>query len=612
MKLRWTTWLFIWLAIGVCGGGFTALLAFQGATTAARVVAVIANLAFAGWLIFGLWHWRDILWVGRLAWVVIATILVGFFLQVALDMGWTGAAMGVGGAYGMTVGFIVGLMLIRLVLSPAFRVTAVARTLVDEAIRMKVALVFIVAMLLLVPMLPLMMDAEQMLKYRIQTFLAWSTISTGVLLALMTIFLAVGTITSEINRRQIFVTMTKPLARWQYLAGKWLGIALLNALLVAVAGGGIYTFTTLLARQAARSGDDRRAVQSEVLTARESTAPHPTSSELLQRQFEQRLHYLQRQAPAEYGEAGTPASELPANVQREVRQYILRQWYTLDPRENVTYVFHELERARDLGGTVQLRLKPELGDGGSGFAYLDIRVNDRQFLPRGESAYWELASETYHVLAVPAQWIDDDGVLRVTLRNPPMVDAAGNEHEQSSIRFNTDDGLQLLYRINSFEANLVRSLALVWLHLCFLAILGLTAGAVLSFPAASLLSLVVYVVGVLSGYLRESLDQYAAFPSNRESLFQQIVAVPQTLWEQLSRGELAEALRMIIRLVGEGTMLLIPTLSTYDPTPFISDGLAITGRMMLDGAGMMGLWSLVVAAIGWALFHYRELARVTV
>ena len=51
----------------------------------------------------------------------------------------------------------------------------------------------------------------------------------------------------EIATRQIHMTLTKPLGRVQYLLGKWLGIVLLNAVLLVVAGIATYGFTTAIA-----------------------------------------------------------------------------------------------------------------------------------------------------------------------------------------------------------------------------------------------------------------------------------------------------------------------------------------------------------------------------
>ncbi len=60
----------------------------------------------------------------------------------------------------MAVLFIVGLELLRLAFSPGWGVLGVARTLVDEAIRMKMALIFVIMLLLFVPLLPFILGGE--------------------------------------------------------------------------------------------------------------------------------------------------------------------------------------------------------------------------------------------------------------------------------------------------------------------------------------------------------------------------------------------------------------------------------------------------------------------
>lgn len=44
--------------------------------------------------------------------------------------------------------------------------------------------------------------------------------------ALMTIFIGVGLIAREIDRRSIFALLAKPLPRWEFIAGKYLGLVL--------------------------------------------------------------------------------------------------------------------------------------------------------------------------------------------------------------------------------------------------------------------------------------------------------------------------------------------------------------------------------------------------
>ncbi|MEX0744008.1 MAG: hypothetical protein WD118_00285 [Phycisphaeraceae bacterium] len=603
---NWKIWLGLLLAILAMGEGLSWLLWAQGWTAASVITAGVGRLMVAAWGVRGLWLWRDVPWVRQQTRVIIGTMLALLLVLFGQQMGYTGLVYATLGSFFMALGFVYGLALMRLALSPGHPILGVARTLLDEAIRMKVAIVFIVALVLLVPALPLALDSGELLKYRVQSFLTWSLMASGVLLSLMTIFLAVMTITSEVNHRQIFLTMTKPVGRAQYLAGKWLGIVLLNVLLVSVCGGGIYIFTQLLVQQQAQTPDDRRAVEQEVLAARVPLTPQAPAGTDINALYNQRLERLRQQDPAVYGE---PGSTVPPHIRRQIQQQVVAQWYTVGPRQSQTYVFHDLHVAGEGQQTVQLRLNPRAaGNVPEGQIFVDILINDRRYqLQPGQTGYLRFSEDTFHVLRIPAQLIEN-GELRLTIRNPEL-----NGYEQPSISFNTADGLQILYRAGGFEANLLRSLAMIWLRLGFLAMLGLAAGTFMSFPTASLLSLMVYIAAAASGFLQESLESYAAFPGGDISAWDQIVGIPAGILAHLSTGDLGAALRMLIRLFGQSFMLLVPSFGDYNPTPLVSDGLAVSWRMLGHAAWQVGLvWTGVVALIGWAIFRRRELARVTV
>ncbi|MFA9478164.1 hypothetical protein ACERK3_07630 [Phycisphaerales bacterium AB-hyl4] len=605
-KRNWKIWLGLLLTILVVGEGIAWLLWAQGWAEVGAVVAGAGRVVAALWVVRGLWLWRDIPWVRQQTRVIIGTIVALLLVLFGMQMGYEGLVYATVGSYLMAIGFVYGLALMRLMLSPGHPILGVARTLLDEAIRMKVAIVFIVAVVLLVPTLPFALDAGELLKYRVQSFLTWSLMATGVLLSLMTIFLAVMTITSEVNHRQIFLTMTKPVGRAQYLAGKWLGIALLNVLLVAVCGGGIYTFTQLLVQQEAASQADRLAVEQEVLSARVPLTPQPPAGTDMSSLYEQRLERLRQQDPMEYGQ---PGATVPPRIRRQIQQQVIAQWYTVGPRQSQTYVFRDVRVPDAEQQTVQFRLNPRAaGNVPEGYVYLDVLINGRRYqLQPGQTGYLRLSEDTFHVLRIPAQLIEN-GELRITIRNPEM-----NGYEQPSFSFNTADGLQILYRAGAFEANLLRSLAMIWLRLGFLAMLGLAAGTFMSFPTASLLSMMVYVAAAASGFLQESLESYAAFPGGEISAWEQIVGIPAGMLAAIGAGEFGEALRMLIRLLGQTFMLFVPAFGDYNPTPLVSDGLAVSWRMLGNAAWQVGLvWTGVMAIIGWAIFRRRELARVTV
>jgi hypothetical protein len=109
------------------------------------------------------------------------------------------------------------------------------------------------------------------------------------LLSAVTIFASVAVVASDVADKQVFLVVTKPLARWQYILGRWLGIVVLDAVLLLCAGGAIYAFAQHLRGQAALTPSDRRAVETEVFTARHRVSPSPPD---VQTQVERRVARL--------------------------------------------------------------------------------------------------------------------------------------------------------------------------------------------------------------------------------------------------------------------------------------------------------------------------------
>ena len=150
---------------------------------------------------------------------------------------------------------------------------AVAQTVVREAVRLRISLAFIVTLLVVLPLIPLFIDAQSPLRYQIQTFMARSLDLAYLCAACMTLMLGCATVAFEIRDRQIWQLMTKPLDRFSYLLGKWLGIVGLDAVLLLVCGVGIFMFVQWMRTRPAMDELDRIAVRDEVLAARETSVP---------------------------------------------------------------------------------------------------------------------------------------------------------------------------------------------------------------------------------------------------------------------------------------------------------------------------------------------------
>src|SRR6185436_2496250 len=115
------------------------------------------------------------------------------------------------------------------------------------SMRMKIALVFLGILLLILPSLPFTIAGDGVtLKSRVQSFLAYSLGSVGFLLSLLTVFLSSGALANEIRAKYIMMIASKPIPRWQFFAGKWLGICTLNATLLLMTGATVWGFTLYL------------------------------------------------------------------------------------------------------------------------------------------------------------------------------------------------------------------------------------------------------------------------------------------------------------------------------------------------------------------------------
>jgi len=672
LKLTWKSWLAVLLGILLVFGGLFTLINAQGEPTIAYWLGFAGAGLAALWSFFGLIHWRDVPWVKRINTLVLATLgfglLILLFLAVDWEPGWTTALYG----YLAVLGFLVGINLLRFILRPGHPVLGVARTMVEESLRMGVALIFIIAMLVLLPMLPLIFGSEDRVTYMVQRFLTYSNIIVGVLLGLMTVLLAARTVSLEIATRQIHMTLTKPLGRVQYLLGKWLGIVLLNAVLLAVAGIATYGFTRAIAQNPALNALDRYAVDREVLTARLAKTPDPVGT-TWENMYASVLREKQLADPTRFGDQGTSYAMLSDDARQEVASETLGRFYSIDGGQSQDFLITGLgeaaaaaERAivegqdllvneagltrqqaieyvnaaigrpneldmeaaqkvsRDLRDklkrilereVIQLSLTPSTSPKPENLnSEVYLKINGQPWpmpaTPTAPPPRTRLINETENEQAVPAGLIAADGNMVLTITVP---DTRQDGVEQKSMRFNYKDNvIEVFYRVGSFEGNLFRALVIVWLKLAFLAMVGLMAGSLLSFPVAAMLSLIVFVAAAASGTINEALDSYAGVAKS-ESTWQVITGTFSAFFSQLAAGDLYSAFKLCLRLIGEAFMLLIPSFGEFNTHRPLSEGHVIQTATVANAALKIGIiWTGIVALIGVYLFGKKEIARVQV
>jgi ABC-type transport system involved in multi-copper enzyme maturation permease subunit len=595
-----TAWFALARGLLALGGGVAVAegLAWLGGATVG-IVGQAVMAAVAVWLV-----WRG--FAAAPQWRLSAT---GTALVVAAavtswhmaQLGWSVPATGLAGVTGMAVGCGLGLAVIQWLLSGSTGIAGVARTVVDEAIRMRASLALVVLLVLLIPTLPLVLDPAERLSYRLQFVISWALGGTGVILSVLTIVLACGTICGDIDSGRIHMTLVKPIQRWEYLLGKWLGIVLFDLLLVGLAGAGTATFVSGLAATPATDDADRIAVDDQVLTARVALQPEHDRPEEYEAAVDQAIRQLEQDDPDGF-------AKNPVAARRRIRQEHDWQWHTVSPDMVSTYVFRGLSGVDRSGPPLQLQLKPRAFNVGVDLA--DVRfvlwLNGRPW-PMRDGGHEEqtLATQAVHLLLLPADAVDEEGVLRLTVANRNLVPPG--ETQATAITFPPGDGLRLLHHEGGFGGNVVRCLAVVWIKLAMVAAVGVAASTCLGLPMAILLSLVVYATALGSGFLRDGLGLYNMSASTAmEAVVQRLAATAGLL----SEWRLYEAGRMLLGFLTDLVLWMTPAFADYDAVGSLATGIAITDASVLSCLWKIGLvFPLLLGIGGWLIFERRDPIR---
>ncbi len=152
-------------------------------------------------------------------------------------------------------------------------VWAVATNTIKQALRMKVAAVFTILLIVLLLVMGASTTGDGTLKGRLQTFVSYGLSLTSFLLCLLTIILAIYSVTSDIDQRQIYTVVTKPIRRFQFLLGKLLGVILLDVALLGLFSAIIYAVTIYTPQFANAPETERIQADNEFYTARASIMP---------------------------------------------------------------------------------------------------------------------------------------------------------------------------------------------------------------------------------------------------------------------------------------------------------------------------------------------------
>ncbi len=463
---------------------------------------------------------------------------------------------------------------------------AVARQMIAEGIRMKIALVFIVLIGMVVLGLPFSITGDSSLTGAVQSFMSYGFTATTVLLSILTIFLS-RSVSDDLVNRQILLVLTKPLARWQYILGKWLGITALNFVFLTASGLIIYGMVHYIkaTHPPIDKHFDEAELTNEILVARHSVRYEPrdfrgTAEMEFERNLEEGIY------------DDFPDFDKDEEIATLARKHEAR-WRVVAPYNTRRFEFKNVLVDRSEGNYIQLRYKtivsrypPDeifrarwvFGNRVKDAVEYDVPVRHR--------------IDRWQTVRVRADAVAPDNTLTVRFYNQnPYI---GEPQSENIFEFRKSDDVTVLFIVGSFEGNLVRLGALILCKLMFLGAVAILMTTAFSFPVACLASFTVYIMAAGQHFIIEGLDQLSVDTAGVFDSIQEVL------------------LRAVFYLL---TLLqyVLPDFARYDAVEPFVNGHNVGLVWVLQAVIEVGiLKTAIVLGLAILLFHRRELAEVSV
>ncbi len=447
---------------------------------------------------------------------------------------------------------------------------------------MRLVLVFLIVLGVAVLRLPFALRGDETLSGRLQTFLSYSLGALSVFMGLATAFFSCATLTNEIRSKSLHLVVTKPVTRFQILAGKWLGVNLLNVLMLALSGATIYGFAVYIKNQPELFARDSLQLRDVIWTAR--VAAEPTEPDFREASETYVKDMLARDPTFTSNVEGAVAERIK-NLDEAYRSIL--------PGQQRSFEFKDLVQPESEETVLQVRFKAR---------GIPIPKDDILFIE-----WYLLDPDSMEVVAPPFltdkrqaerhQFLFRSGgrlvqkgraVLGVLNPGPP------DDSPPAAIYFDGEGSLQLLYKVGSFEANYLKSLSLIFFRLAFVSAVGLFFGTFTSFPVACFCTLSIYLFCLGIPWWLESIG--ANMPASAMTA------------KVDPYGPFGGAVRTVLVPI---LKFVLPDFWAYDGVARLIDGYAIDGATLSYGAMHTLIYGLVLLALpGWLIFRSREVAEV--
>jgi hypothetical protein len=491
---------------------------------------------------------------------------------------------------------------------------AVAHTLLQEVSRTRLAMGFVVALLVVLPLLPLTLDLSAPIAQIVQAYLARSLGLAFLVAAMLVLLVGCSSICFDIRDRHIWHLVTKPLGRAHYLFGKWLGIVLLGGIMLGIAGAWSFGWVQFMQSSYMPRTQTEFIEQAElmdnVLVARRSM--FPVYEDLDDAGVRGRIDQILLEDPAyqEYAEG-----EAPLGIYRVLRKRVLEEFdqqrrlveTVLDRSGRPWGVLHfeGLQEAKRLGLPIRLRFRI-LGGASDEHDRRTIGFAVGESLASGAiGAFIPTVPQT---IDLPSSAITDDGTLDVSVVNlthvqPPRsndwgwpvdleaVALGGGSMEPFAIFWRADQ-VEIDYPDGTFAGNFIRGMFMLFLKLMILAAIACAVATFLSFPVACLVVFSLYAAASISPWLATTLGSYGAGSNRGEGMGAAIQSFIQGA----------------VRLIAASMVYALRAFGEVQPVDQLVQGRLIAWDRIWSGIVLVLSWGGGTLLVGWFILSKRQLS----
>ncbi|MEI6082965.1 MAG: ABC transporter permease subunit [Verrucomicrobiota bacterium] len=436
------------------------------------------------------------------------------------------------------------------------KVLAIAGIAIRNAIRSRVVVVLLGLLLVAIIALPLTIKGDGTVGGTVQVLLRYTLGAVTLILSIATLWAGCAAISTEVQERQVHLLVTKPVYRAQLWLGKWLGLLILNAGLLALAGAATYALLRW---------DLRQENLAQFLVAQRVVKPVPVE-----------IEETARKVFDEQKRRGELPPGPPDQILEAIRQQLRQQAYSIPAGLARRFVF-ELPNAPLPGRPLAVRYKfaSSLTGKDPVGCLLVAGAPDR---PDRFQKPELTAPAGVHLVRIPPAMLESNGMLTVDIANIHPVPV--------TMIFAPDDGVQVLVQETSFEMNLVRCLLVALCQLAFLGALAVTIGSVFSLPVAAVTAAYAVMLMNIGGYLQTLTTERNIFGS----------------------GDTPGAIDFLLHLIYVGLFWLTKPFQQANPLEPLAGGELIAWSWV----GSILLWQVIVAGgavalLGMWLFNRREL-----